>query len=119
MSLNEEAVLKIPSPSTLIFSGPSSSGKSTLVYRILKHAKGMFEKMPHQIIYCYNIYQNDLFERMKRDVTNLQYFQGMPKKEDLERWRSVGQDCQNSDDHHSVLVIDDLMSQYLRFVYNF
>lgn len=103
MSLNEEAVLKIPCPSSSIFSGPSGSGKSTLVYEILKHARGMFEKIPNQIIYCYNIYQNELFDRMKKDVDNLQFFQGIPKKEDLQIWSSVGQ--------NSVLVIDDLMSQ--------
>ena len=103
MALAMEALLKIPSPSTLIFSEPSGSGKTRLVYEILKHARGMFEKMPYQIIYCYNIYQNDLFDRMKKDVENLHYFQGIPQKEDLQRWSSVG--------HNSVLVIDDLMSQ--------
>ena len=103
MSSNEEAVLKIPSPSTLIFSGPSGSGKSTLVYKILKRAKGMFEKMPVQIVYCYNIYQNEFFDRMKEEVENLQFFQGIPTREDLERFSKPGQ--------HSVLIIDDLMSQ--------
>ena len=103
MSFEEEAVLKIPSPSTLILSGPSGSGKSTLVYEILKHAKGIFEKMPKQIIYCYNIYQTDLFNHMERDVKNLRFFQGMPSKEDLESW--------SIDRQHSVLIIDDLMSK--------
>ena len=103
MSSNEEAVLKIPSPSTLIFSGPSGSGKSTLVYKILKRAKGMFEKMPVQIVYCYNIYQNEFFDRMKEEVENLQFFRGIPTREDLERFYKPGQ--------HSVLIIDDLMSQ--------
>ena len=103
MSSNEEAVLKIQSPSSLIFSGPSGSGKSTLVYEILRSARGMFQKIPSQIIYCYNIYQNDLFESMKKDVENLQFFQGIPKKEDVQVWSSSGQS--------SVLVIDDLMSQ--------
>ena len=102
MSFNEEAVLKIPSPSTAIFCGCTSSGKSTLVYEMLKHSRGMFEKVPHQIIYCYNIYQ-DLFDRMKEDVDNIQFFQGLPTKEDLERWSSAGE--------HSVLVLDDLMSK--------
>lgn len=103
MSLNKEAVLKIPSPSTLIFCGPSGSGKSTLVYEILKHAGGMFEETPFQIIYCYNIYQNDLFDQMMKNVANLYFFQGIPQKEDLERFACSGQ--------HSVLVLDDLMSQ--------
>lgn len=103
MSVNKEALLKIPSPSSLIFSGPSGSGKSTLLYEILKRAKGIFEKMPFQIIYCYNIYQNDLFDRMIKDVANLHFFQGIPQREDLERFASSGQ--------HSVLVLDDLMSQ--------
>lgn len=103
MSFNEEAVLKLPSPSTLIFSGVSGSGKSTLVYEILKHAKGMFEQMPAKIVYCYNIYQNELFDRMKREVDNLQFFQGIPKRDDLERFADHG--------GHSVLIIDDLMSQ--------
>lgn len=103
MSLNEEAVLKIKSPSTIICSGASGSGKSTLIYEILKHARGMFEQLPCQIIYCYNIYQNDLYDRMKKDVNHLQFFEGLPTKEDLERWSSVSE--------HSVLVLDDLMAK--------
>ena len=65
----------------------------------LEKAKGMFEKMPVQIVYCYNIYQNEFFDRMKEEVENLQFFQGIPTREDLERFSKPGQ--------HSVLIIDD------------
>ena len=104
MSVNEEgAVLKIPSPATIIVAGPSGCGKSTLVYKILKHARGMFAKLPHQIIFCYNIYQQELYNQLEKDVENLRFFQGLPEKSDLESW--------GSDQHHSVLVLDDLMAQ--------
>lgn len=104
MSLNEEeAVMKIPSPSTVIFSGVSGSGKSTLVYKILKNARGMFETFPTQIIFCYNIYQTELYDRLKKDVGNIQFFRGLPEKSDLEGWGSCG--------NHCVLILDDLMSQ--------
>lgn len=103
MSFAEEAVLKIPSPSTIIVSGPSGSGKSTLVYEILRHARGMFEKEPCQVIFCYNIYQNGLYDRLRKDVINLHFFQGMPMKEDLEAW--------SKGEMHSVLILDDLMAK--------
>ena len=104
MPLNEEeAVLKIPSPSTVIFSGVSGCGKSTLVYKILKNARGMFAKIPAQIIFCYNIYQNELYDLLKKDVGNIQFFQGLPEKSDLEGW--------GSSSNHSVIILDDLMSQ--------
>ena len=103
MSFAREALLKIPSPSSIILSGPSQSGKSTLVYDILKHAEGMFEKPPCQVIFCYNIYQNGLYDRLKKDVRNLRFFQGIPTKEDLEAW-SRGEE-------HSVLILDDLMAK--------
>lgn len=103
MAFVKEAVLKIPSPSTIIVSGPSGSGKSTLVYEILRHAKGMFEKQPCQIIFCYNIYQSDLYDRLRKDVNNLRFVQGLPTKEDLETW-SAGKE-------HSVLILDDLMAK--------
>ena len=96
-------MLKIPSPSTLIFSGVSGLGKSTLLFEILKHATGMFEQVPAQIIYCYNIYQNGIFNRMKTEVDNLLFFQGFLKKEDLK--------CFADHRRHAVLIIDDLMSQ--------
>lgn len=103
MSLNEEAVLKIPSPSTVLCCGVSGSGKSTLVYEILKRARGMFERMPDQIVYCYNIYQKGLYDRMQKDVENLRFFEGLPTKEDLDRWSCAG--------GHSVLILDDLMAK--------
>lgn len=103
MASSAAAVLKIPSPSTLIVCGPSGSGKSTLVYEILKHGRGIFDKVPCQVIFCYNIYQSSLYDQLKRDVDNIQFFEGLPAKEDLEMW-SNGKD-------HSVLVLDDLMAK--------
>ena len=40
---------------------------------------------------------------MKTNVDNLQFFEGLPGKDDLERWSTNG--------NHSVLILDDLMAK--------
>ena len=99
---SEEALLKIPTPSSILLSGPSGSGKTMLIYEILKQAKGIFAVPPSQIIYCYGIYQN-LYDKIKANIDNIQFFKGLPSKENLEAW--------STKNDHSVLILDDLMAK--------
>jgi hypothetical protein len=48
--------LKIKLPSATIVFGPSSSGKTTLTLKIMKHAKELFTPVPEQIVYAYGQY---------------------------------------------------------------
>ena len=95
-----ESVLKFSSPSVILCSGPSQSGKTTLTKRILENAAGMFSIPPKKIIYCFSEYQKT-FDVIKQNVTDIIFFQGLPTREHIEEW-TEGTD-------HTLLICDDLM----------
>lgn len=51
--------LRLPfhSPATVMIVGPTMTGKTSLVYKILKHASGMFQTSPEQIVIAYTEYE--------------------------------------------------------------
>ena len=55
--------LKLKHPFTLICAGPTGSGKTILIAKILENYKLMFKPVPEKIIYCYSIWQ-DMFKNM-------------------------------------------------------
>ena len=94
-----ESVVKLESPCTIIVSGVSFSGKSTLIKKMLTRANGVFKVPPSKIIYCYSIWQEKLFEEIKDTVENISFHKGL-----------VDEEVFNSNDNvHSICVIDDLM----------
>ena len=62
----EPDAFKIRCPATICISGPSGSGKSCLVRKIIQNLDKTFDRVPTQIIYCYSIFQ-PLFEVMKKE----------------------------------------------------
>lgn len=94
-----DALIKFECPSTCIIAGSSSSGKTTFLFRLLKNAKHMFEKVPKKIIYCYSTYQ-PLYDDMKSEVEYIEFFDGLPSKEDMDLWAM--------EEDFKVLIIDDL-----------
>ena len=93
--------LKFISPAICIVAGSTSSGKSTLVFEILKNNQVMFTKQPVHIIYAYGVWQTK-FAEMQNTILNIEFFNGLPTKENLESWSMDGK--------HRILVLDDLMS---------
>ena len=55
--------LKLKHPFTLICAGPTGSGKTILIAKILENYKLMFKSVPEKIIYYYSIWQ-DMFKNM-------------------------------------------------------
>jgi hypothetical protein len=100
--MDTQALVKFESPSTCLVAGPSGSGKSTFVYQLLEHADGMFQTPPSKIFYCYGIHQR-LYDDMKSTVSNIEFFEGLPSKEDLEGW--------GVDPTHKLLVLDNLLQK--------
>ena len=84
------------SPSTFIISGPSGSGKSSLLFNILKNINIMFNKPVNKIYYFYSVWQ-DLFNENTSD--KIQYIQKIPDEKFIN---------EISDGHHKILIIDDL-----------
>lgn len=95
----QESLVKVQSPCTIIVSGASFCGKSTLIKNMLIHANGVFKVPPYKIVYCYNIWQEKLFKEMKDNIENISFHKGLAD-EDI---------FHSNDNKHSVCVIDDLM----------
>jgi hypothetical protein len=88
------------SPSNIIVSGATGSGKSYFTYRLIKERDAMFPKKFHKLLYCYSCYQN-LYATMQKEIPNLEFKEGMPSMSDIETISSEGLP--------SLLIIDDFM----------
>ena len=81
-------------PFTCVISGPTGSGKSVFVQRLLKHAKTVIDPPPERIIYCYGVYQ-EIFAKME----GVEFNEGLPPLEEF------------NGNRHSLVIIDDLMHE--------
>lgn len=83
-------------PFTSIIAGPTQSGKTTLVLKIIEYAGGIIEPMPDKILYCYAIWQNS-YEFIKQKCPRVEFIKGLLKLDDL------------SASTKNLVIIDDLM----------
>ncbi|KAL3118844.1 hypothetical protein niasHT_008191 [Heterodera trifolii] len=90
-----ESELAFPIPSGIIVSGPSSSGKTQLVLRLLRHANVMFDPPPKAIVWAYGEYSTQIPERERQGVVP---HAGAPSDEMLKK---LPKPC--------LIVYDDLM----------
>ena len=102
-----EAVIPFKTPSNCIVSGASSSGKTRLIYQILKNSSEMFDKRVKKVYFWYNVYQS-VFDEMKNETPHIEFIEGLPNKEDLETW--------GTDMDLKVLILDDLMEKAAKSV---
>ena len=89
--------IKFEHPSNWLIGAPSQSGKSHLVYQILKHNETLFKPKVNKFIYCYSEWQ-PLYEKMMIEVNNIKFVKGLPEMDNLE---------------NSVVILDDLMNQVI------
>lgn len=78
------------SPTTIIVSGTTGSGKTTWLKRLLE--ENLFDIPPKRILYFYGAWQ-DIFDSFK----NVEFYEGLPKSFD-----------EFADGGHNVLIFDDL-----------
>lgn len=97
-----DTAIKLESPLNCIVVGATCSGKTHLLYEILKHGEHMFTAKPTKIIYCYGVYQS-LYDDMKTSISNIQFFEGLPSREDLDMW--------GLEKGHKILILDDLLQK--------
>lgn len=79
----------------MIINGPTSSGKTTFLLRLLEHYREMIEPQPRQILYCYGEYHSFVPELEKSGVT---VYAGVPNDE-------IIRECEKP----LLLILDDLM----------
>lgn len=81
------------SPTTIVCTGGTGSGKSVWLSRLL--SENLFTEPPKRIIYCYGVWQS-LFDRM----TNVEFVEGLPSSFD-----------NYIDGNHNIIILDDLQDE--------
>lgn len=81
-------------PFTCTISGPTGSGKSVFVQRLLKHVATVVSPPPGRILYCYGVYQQVFSE-----MNNVEFNEGLPSLDEFDGKK------------HTLLIIDDLMQE--------
>lgn len=85
-------------PSTFLIAGPTQSGKTYFVKRLLENQ--LFEPKPDRIIWAYGEWQPS-YDKMKSSIPNLEFIKGLNQN----TFQQISPDLNN------ILVIDDLMSE--------
>lgn len=99
---------RIITPFSMIISGPSQSGKSELILKLVKYREKIFSTKFNRIIYCFpsSLATNSLryLQNMRNEFSALEIFYGLPDlvKLNLQQNRLP---C--------LLIIDDLMTEFL------
>ena len=78
--------LRLKTPFTMIMAGPSSSGKTTLLVKLLLEKKDLFIDSPESIRLYYSIWQ-DAYDNLKSRRIILDFVEGVPSQEDLESFQ--------------------------------
>ena len=84
-------------PFCCMIAGPSQSGKSTLLAKILHNNKIMITPQPARIIYCYARWSND-FEKLKLVYPIIEFREGLP---DIDVFSAT---------QNNLFILDDLMT---------
>jgi len=91
------ALIPFKTPTSIMISGPSQSGKTVLTKRILMNRHEMFDQEIGQIVYCYGAYQPG-FTQLQNELENIVFVEGFPE-DALDYFQGK----------HGILIIDDLM----------
>ena len=91
---------KFRHPFTCMIAGPTSSGKTVLVRRILKSYQLLttIETQSLNVLWAYGVWQ-DLYTKPIADNVNVEYISGLPSKEEIMEYNP------------QILIIDDLMNE--------
>ena len=86
-------------PSSILFAGPSSCGKSMFTRKLLlDHSDEMFGESPEIVYYCYGAWQDSFTDMKKRGI---KFHKGVPSTTQLQTWFLNG----------GLLVLDDFMAE--------
>jgi hypothetical protein len=86
--------VRLKHPFTCTVAGPSSSGKTWFVFRLIKHEDRLIVSPPEKILYCYGEFQPSFSE-----FPEVEFHEGLP---DVSRFHGR---------HRVLLIIDDLMNE--------
>ena len=86
--------VRLKHPFTCTVAGPTSSGKTWFVFRLIKHANEMINPPPEKIMYCYGEFQPSFLE-----FKAVEFNEGLPNAEQFDGQQRI------------LLIIDDLMNE--------
>ena len=90
---------RLQSPFTMLIAGPTSCGKTRLVFEIIENVKTLVIPEVHDITYCYSVWQ-PAFDKLKS--AGVKFNEGLLSREALF-------DESRDTSRHSMLIIDDLL----------
>ena len=85
---------RLKHPFTCVVAGPSSSGKTQFVFRLMRHADRLVDPPPEKIVYCYGEFQPSFLE-----FSQVEFHEGLPDVGSFDGRLRV------------LLIIDDLMNE--------
>ena len=92
--------MKFKTPTSFAVVGGTMSGKTHLVWNLLKNGEEMFDVPPAKIIYCY-LKEQPVVDDMQRILPDFTTYQGLPTRGEFRDW------CVESP--HTVVVLDDMI----------
>jgi hypothetical protein len=97
------ASIVFESPASYWIAGPSGSGKSCWISKLIHHRKEMFREVPAVVHYCYKEWQPLLFGEMQsRD--GVHFHEGLPSLDTVKSWSA------EVHGRHMLLILDDLQT---------
>ena len=84
--------------------GPSASGKTSWVMKLLKERERLFNPVPTRYYWCYQRYFKEAHEVLKKDVPNIEFFDNF----DYEYMISRIED--EPEENHCLILDDSLQS---------
>jgi len=104
----DESDLKFQTPCSICVSGPSQSGKSQWILKLLRNRQLLFNTNFYELYYCIpenlSLSPNPIFEEIKQTYPNARLHFGLPDTTKLNL---------NFDNTPKLLIIDDLMTEFL------
>lgn len=94
-----EDELKIAVPTTIILAGPTQTGKSTIIRKLIKYQDRMFRKPFDRILYFYDTRTKD-YDAMEDEIPNIKFIKGLQE----DKIAAENFDSQQN----NLVIIDDL-----------
>ena len=101
--------LRLKTPFAMLLCGPSSSGKTSLLVKLLLAKKDLITNPPEKIRLYYSIWQ-DSYDNLKSRGIISEFFEGVPSGEDLEEFQKSSK--------NSLVIFDDLAEQLTPVISN-
>lgn len=93
---------RLQHPFNCVMSGPSSSGKTTLLTRILLGGSKVTTVKFDRIVYCYGEFLPETFKTLKKSGLKIEFVEGLPSEGKFEPFNRLQNNC---------LILDDLMQE--------